>query len=323
VSFTRAELATATRMGALVGSWIGTAGLATYAVLHYASQGLIGGDAHAYWLAGRSSAPYLQAPGHADAFEYSPVFIQGVRPLSHLSFPTFYACWAGAELIAFWWMTKGLAWRWRVPVLLSCVPELCLANVNAFFGIVLVAGVRLPELWAFVALTKITPSAVGLVWMLLRGDFRGVVRGFIAIAVLAGGSYAFEPQLWSEWFQFLRHHAPGSSLDITVRLALSLILVAALARFNLRWLLPVPFILATPVFVFGFSTNQCLAMLPPTLGVWVRQRSESSGKGRGSGKGALAGVTGDGEEVPHPQPLQAKTHQNPTDQDQNAQPREP
>lgn len=272
MSFTRDELRAAGRLGGLIGVWAGALGLAAYAVAHYVGLGWIGVDAHAYWSAGRSAAPYAAAPGHADAFEYSPVFVQAIRPLSHLPFPVFYAGWAAAELAAFWWMTSGLSWRWRVPVLLLCVPELCLANINAFFGLVLVAGFRRPELWAFPALTKITPSGVGLMWMLVRRDVRGLARAVLATGVLAGISYAAQPRLWQDWWDYLHHHAGGSSVDITVRLAVSLAVTAGLALVDLRWPLPAPFILATPV--FGFSTNQCLAMLPPALALARREHRD-------------------------------------------------
>ncbi|HJQ04327.1 MAG TPA: glycosyltransferase family 87 protein [Nocardioides sp.] len=263
MSFSRDELRSAGRLGALIGGWVGATGLAVYAVLHYVDLGMIGGDAHAYWVAGRSSTPYLAPPGHADAFEYSPVFLQLVRPIARLPFPMFYGVWAAAELVAFAWMIRGVAWWWRVPVLLLCVPELCLANINAFLGLVLVLGFRRPEVWAFAALTKITPCGVGLVWMLVRRDPGAIARVIGTVLVLSAISYVAEPDLWRAWFTFLAHHGGGSSLDITVRLVVAAAAAAVLALLDLRWPLPVPFILATPV--FGFSTNQCLAMVPPAL----------------------------------------------------------
>ena len=44
----------------------------------------LGVDAHAYWVAGRSSHPYDQAPGFQDAFLYTPVFAQLMRPVRHV-----------------------------------------------------------------------------------------------------------------------------------------------------------------------------------------------------------------------------------------------
>jgi hypothetical protein len=89
------------------------------------------------------------------------------------------------------------------------------------------------------------------------------LRSLACIAVLSAVSYLFDPRLWHEWFYFLHHNAGGSTVDISVRLALSLGAAAVLARIDLGWPLPAPFIFAAPV--FGFSSNQCLAMLPPAL----------------------------------------------------------
>ena len=63
-------------------AWAAGGVVAVMTVLLYAHHG-IGYDARAYWRAGRVDDPYtLSTPGYADAFLYSPVFAQAMRPLA-------------------------------------------------------------------------------------------------------------------------------------------------------------------------------------------------------------------------------------------------
>ena len=255
--------------------WVLAVIFAETAVRTFVDRDWMGADAHAYWLAGRSTVPYqLAAPGHMDAFEYSPVFLQVVRPFTHLPFTVFAVGWSLVELAIFWWMTNGLAWRWRVPVLLLCVPELALGNINAFLGLVIILGFSRPELWAFPALTKITPMAVGAVWFLVRGEWRALVRMTVATLVLVGISYLFDPGLWADWFRYLTSHSTDTlprggwhlanqRLDVGIRLTVACLVTALLARRDVRWPLPMALIVAVPV--FGYAAGQILAMVPPMI----------------------------------------------------------
>lgn len=263
------------RTSGFMALWILSVFFAVVVVQSFVDRGWMGGDAHAYWLAGRSPTPYeLAAPGHLDAFEYSPVFLQLVRPLTHVPFGVFGVGWSLFEAVIFWWMTRGLAWRWRVPVLLLCVPEIALGNINAFLGLVIVFGLARPELWAFTALTKITPACVGVVWFAVRGEWKAVVRLAVVLVVLAGVSYLFEPSLWSAWFSYLTSHSAeplprgawhlhDPRVDVGVRLAVACIGTALLARRDVRWPLPMAVIVTVPV--FGYSAGQILAMVPPMI----------------------------------------------------------
>lgn len=255
--------------------WVLSAFFAVTVVHSFIDRGWMGGDAHAYWLAGRSPTPYeLAAPGHLDAFEYSPVFLQVVRPFSHVPFVVFAVGWSLIEAAIFWWMTNGLAWRWRVPVLLMCVPELALGNINAFLGLVVVFGFARPELWAFPALTKITPTSIGVVWFVVRGEWKALVRMAVAVAVLVGVSYLIDSALWSDWFRYLTSHShdtlprgawhlKNQRLDVGLRLAVACGFTVFLARRDLRWPLPMALIVAVPV--FGYSAGQILAMIPAMI----------------------------------------------------------
>lgn len=270
------------RTSGFMALWVLSAFFAATVVLSFVDRHWMGADTHAYWLAGRSATPYqLAAPGHLDAFEYSPVFLQVVRPFTHLPFVVFAVGWSVIELGIFWWMTNGLAWRWRVPVLLACIPELALGNINAFLGLVVVFGFARPELWAFPALTKITPTSIGVVWFLVRGEWAAVVRMALATLVLVGISYLIDPGLWSDWFHYLTSHSGDTlprgawhlkdqRLDVGIRLTLACLATAVLARRNLRWPLPLALIVTVPV--FGYSAGQILAMIPPMIRLARDQR---------------------------------------------------
>ncbi|HJQ04328.1 MAG TPA: glycosyltransferase 87 family protein [Nocardioides sp.] len=272
---TREDWCRLARTSGFMALWVLSVFFAVTVVHSFVDRHWMGGDAHAYWLAGRSATPYqLAAPGHLDAFEYSPVFLQLVRPFAHLPFTAFAVGWSLVELVIFWWMTNGLAWRWRVPVLLLCVPELALGNINAFLGLVVVFGFARPELWAFPALTKITPTAIGVVWFLVRGEWSAVVRLAVTVVVVSGASYLVEPSLWSAWFHYLTSHSSDTlprgawhladqRLDVGLRLLVACAATAYLARRDLRWPLPMALIVAVPV--FGYSAGQILAMIPPMI----------------------------------------------------------
>ncbi|WP_460853390.1 glycosyltransferase family 87 protein [Nocardioides montaniterrae] len=269
--------------------WLLTGLFAVTVIASYLHRDWMGANAHAYWLAGRSSSPYqLAAPGEPDAFEYSPVFLQLVRPLTHLPFTVFAVGWSAVEALIFWWMTRGLGWRWRVPVLLMCVPELALGNINAVLGAVVVLGFRRPECWVFPALTKITPAGVGAVWFLARGEWRALVRMAVALVAVVAVSYLLDPGLWRDWFTYLTSHSTdhlprgqwhlaNQRLDIGIRLGIAVVLAAFFARKDVRWPLPLVMVLAVPV--FGWTANQLLAMVPPMVRIWHDQRNASEADG--------------------------------------------
>lgn len=99
-----------------------------------------------------------------------------MHPLALLPWPVFAALWMAAESGALVWLTAPLSWRWRIPVLLVCVPEVMLGNVYGFWALTAVLGLRRPELWTFALLTKITPGAMGLLCFAGRREWRKLAR---------------------------------------------------------------------------------------------------------------------------------------------------
>ena len=143
----------ATRV-ALIYVWVGASALAVHCAVYYLGGSGVGGDAHAYWLAGHAAHPYGAAPGTMDAYLYSPLFLQVIRPLAWLPWPAFIALWMATEAAAFWWLLKPLGLQWGLPCFLLCVPELLLDNINGLLGLVMVLGFRYAGLWAVPLLTK-------------------------------------------------------------------------------------------------------------------------------------------------------------------------
>jgi hypothetical protein len=224
-----------------------------------------GWDSHAYWRAWRGTM-YGAAPMTRDAYLYSPAFAQAIRPMAYLPWPVFAVIWSALLAVVLAWLLAPLRW-WAVPLWLACLPEIISGNVFVLLAVVVVLGLRHRWLWAFAALTKITPC-IGPVWFAVRREWRhlGVSLGVtVAVAAL---SLAVAPHLWVDWVRFLGHqagksgHTLGAEIwpPIAYRLPVAVLLVAWGAKTNRRWVLPVGMVLASPVVWLG--TYTMLAALP-------------------------------------------------------------
>lgn len=214
-------------------------------------------DSRAYW-GSWTAGLYDQPPGHEGAFLYSPAFAQLIWPITKLPEDTFICLFAGATLAVLVLLTRPLAWGWRIPLLVGCSFELATGNINWLLAVVAAYGLRLPGLWVIPALTKITPC-VGPVWFLVRGEWRQLATSLIYIVGVAGTSYLLAPDLWAEWWSFLRDNQGLSSGSLggsllpppIVRVPLALALVTYGARAGRTWVIPASMILASPVFGLG------------------------------------------------------------------------
>jgi hypothetical protein len=232
--------------------------LAVYTGWYVVSNGGVGYDAHAYWLAGRSAHPYQASPGQFDAFLYSPVFALLMRPLAMLPWLWFVTVWIVAESCALWWLVSALRWQWQVLWLLLCIPELCMGNIYGFLGVAAVVGIRWPEAWAFPILTKVTPGGVGILWFAVRGEWKKVARAGTATLVLSAVSFAVTPSMWKEWLAFLLKHGGENGARVPVFLGIAGVLTVVAARTDRAWLLTVAMMIAVPTFT---GKNKDLAML--------------------------------------------------------------
>ncbi|WP_101522974.1 glycosyltransferase family 87 protein [Nocardioides houyundeii] len=263
-------------LGCLLGLWVGSLLAASIPVLAYLPHGGLGYDAHAYWLATRADEPYGAAPGAQDAYLYSPLFLQLITPIGLLPWPAFLTIWMAVEIACLLWLTRPLPLRWRVPVLLLCLPEILFGNIYGLLGVMVCLGFKRPGLWAFAFLTKITIGLVGLVWFAARGEWRAVGWIVACTTVLAGASALAQPQLWVEWLQFLRDNSgSGDEVSRAARLGVALAVVYLRARHDQRWTVSVSMLLAVPHFEFKNKDFAILTAIPRL----VRFRAEEDDRG--------------------------------------------
>jgi hypothetical protein len=222
----------------VIAAWTCGVSIAVLSILRLLIQPEVGFDTHAYWLAGRAAHPYGAMPGARDAFLYSPAFVQLMRPLALLPWVLFAAAWMLAVVLAFFWLTAPLAWRWRIPVLLACLPEVVLGNVYAFLALAAVLGLRRPQFWAIPLLTKVTPGLLGLVWFAARGEWRNLARVLSATTAVIMVSYLLDPELWREWVLFLTAARADDTSFLVARVAIAATAVVVAARVDQAWVLP-------------------------------------------------------------------------------------
>jgi hypothetical protein len=256
-----AGLLRAARAGLLLGLWVTGVAMVAYLVAGGAHLGL---DSHAYWLALRVEHPYGAEPHAVDAFLYSPLFLQVVRPIGLLPWPVFVVVWAVLQAGAVWWLLRPLPWTWSIPLLLLCVPEFVLGNVHALISVSLVLGFSRPGWWALLPLTKVAPAAPVAFWLVARGEWRRLTTFVAWTLALVAVSAVTSPTLWSEWLAFL---AGPRDVDVAmwVRLGLSTIVVLVAARRRWVWGLPLAVALAIPTDGLGVSGIVLMTALPRLL----------------------------------------------------------
>ncbi len=230
---------------------LGVAGVC-YSILIVSVEGF-GYDAQAYWQAIQGEY-YVGAPNTRGAFLYSPAFAQLVWPLAQLSWPMFNAVWMLAASLTFAYLLKPLGWRLSIPLWLACTPEIVSGNVFWIFAIVVAFSLRLPVLWAFVLLTKISPG-IGLIWFSVRREWKNLFLTVIATTLIVGASFTLEPDAWRAWIDFLGVHlgsttgqVGGLSLPPVVRIPAAIVLIVWGAMRSKYWTIPAAMVLATPVF---------------------------------------------------------------------------
>ncbi|HYP45698.1 MAG TPA: glycosyltransferase 87 family protein [Propionibacteriaceae bacterium] len=258
-----ADLRRTGKLGVWLTLWAFGLVTAILSLILFPRLGWVGFDAHAYWLAGRSPHPYGGLPGTRDAYLYSPVFVQLVRPLALMPWPMFLALWMASEAAVFVWLTAVLPLRWRIPVLLVCVPEVLFGNVYGFLAAATVLGCRRPAFWTLPLLTKITPGALGLLWLATQRRWRDVAVALLATGLLVSASFVWEPQLWHEWLQFLRQ-ASGTGVGgwTLLRTLAAGIVVLVSARLGQPWLLAIALWLGAPVLAASSKDLALLCAIP-------------------------------------------------------------
>lgn len=232
----------------------------------YASVGLFGVDAHAYWSAARGPM-YTTGPATLNAYLYSPLFAQLLWPLAQLPAVAFAIVFSLMDAILLLWLLKPLGWRWALPLCLASLPEVWSGNIFILLATAAVLGFRHPAAWTLSALTKVTPT-LGPLWWLVRREWRPLAISFSMMAVVALPSVLLSPTLWWQWVHLLTSNAGESTHPmgapqlppLVYRLPVGVALVLWGAVRGRRWTIPVAMVLATPFLWLGSYT--LLAAIP-------------------------------------------------------------
>jgi hypothetical protein len=237
-------------------------------------------DAYAYWST-RDGVFYDAATtGRIGAYLYSPAFAQLLAPLVWLPLAAFTALWTALNGATLWFLLR----RWALPSLLF-VPiafEVVSGNVHLLYAAAIVIGFRWPAAWALMFLTKVTPG-VGVVWFLVRREWRSLAIAIGVTAAIAAVSYALDPGQWGRWIELLRSEVAGSAggtletvgwylpIALLPRLGLAVVVVAVAGLTDRRWVLPIGVVLAMPVVWIN-----SLAVLAACVPLWQQQRERDA-----------------------------------------------
>jgi len=246
---------------ALAVSWLG---IVYFAEPWGASLAPSGMDARCYWVPTLSD-PYLHSNWTDQiAYPYSPAFLQLLEPIRLLPWQAFMAIWAAILMAAMTYITGprlillGLAFFGLM--------EIWGGNIELLVALAIVVGFRWPAAWSFVLLTKITPG-VGLLWFVVRREWRSLAIAAAATAAVMAASYLLMPEAWRRWPQVLADNAGKNGtwaavpIPFLVRLPFAIVLVVWGARVNHRWTVPVSAMLALPALWYG-GLSIMLATLP-------------------------------------------------------------
>jgi hypothetical protein len=212
-------------------------------------------DAHAYWLAPFGADPYsIASVGTPNAYLYSPIFLQLLYPLRLVSWQGFVAVWAFFPLAALAYLTGP---RLFLLGLALTFLEVAGGNIELLIGVAIVMGFRWPAAWSFVLLTQVTPG-IGLLWFVVRREWRSLVIALAATAAVVAVSFAIQPEAWIRWPQVLTSNTGATKgtwaavpIPFLFRLPFALVLVVWGARTNRRWTVPIAAMLALPALWYG------------------------------------------------------------------------
>jgi hypothetical protein len=199
------------------------------------------------------------------AYPYSPAFAQLVYPLNLLPWPMFVAAWTVLLLAAVFFLTGP---RLMLLGLVLGAMEIAGGNISLLLTVAIVAGFRYPWTWAFAILTKITPG-IGLLWFVLRREWRQLGIALGATAVIVAVSYLLMPGAWADWIALLAANSGKGGtwaavpIPLVIRLPVGVLLLIWGAPRNQRWVVPIAAMLALPALWYG-SLSMVLGVIPLT-----------------------------------------------------------
>jgi hypothetical protein len=206
-------------------------------------------DARAYWLADWAHPYARSGEGELNAYLYSPAFLQLIAPLRALPYEWFRAAWVVLTAVTLMAITRHwLLIAMLIPITLI---ELEVGNIHFLLAAAVYVGIRHPAAWAFVLLTKVTPG-IGLVWFLVRREWRSLAIALGATAIITAVSFVMVPGHWVDWVESLVGNAqqqwpyPLFPVPLAIRLVAATALIAWGARTDRAWTLLVGTTLAIP-----------------------------------------------------------------------------
>jgi hypothetical protein len=233
-------------------------------------------DAYAYWTTRDGNFYDAATTGRIGSYLYSPAFAQLLAPLVWLPIAVFTALWTALNAATLWLLLR----RWALPSLLflPIALEVISGNVHLLVAAAIVVGFRWPAAWALMFLTKVTPG-VGVLWFLVRREWRSLAIALVATAAIAAVSYGLDATQWARWIDILRADASGAGeaafttvgwylpIGLAPRLALAIVVVVVAAWTDRRWLVPFAVVLAMPVVWLN-----SLAVLAACVPLWRAER---------------------------------------------------
>lgn len=218
----------------------------------------VGFDAFAYWSVSLDD-PYATRIGGLGSFLYTPAIARLFAPATNLDWPTFLWLWLAALLATAIWLGGRKRWLW-VLALPPVALELYHGNIHLLMAAAIALGFRFPAAWAFVLLAKVTPG-IGLLWFLVRREWRNLAIALGATAVIVAISLAIDFRLWVDWLdrQVLGSlqtapSQPHIDVPLLLRLPAAAVVVAWGARTDRKWTVPLGAAIAMPVlWIAAFS----------------------------------------------------------------------
>jgi len=219
-------------------------------------------DVHYYWAADPANLyPHPEAGEH-NGYNYSPAFEFVAGWWRGIPFEAYAAIWRAVLLT----ILVYLAGPFTLLALLT-VPvasEINAANIQIPLALAVVLGFRWPATWAFVLLTKLTPG-VGLLWFVLRREWRHLAVALAVTAAIAAVSFVLMPAAWSGYLALLTGSpAPSVApyyLPFWTRLPFALAFIVAGAVTRRRWPVVVGATIALPVYYIT-SSAMFVGVLP-------------------------------------------------------------
>ena len=219
-------------------------------------------DVRYYWAADPHNLYPHPELGEHNGYNYSPAFEFVVGWWRWVPFEVFVAIWR-AILLA---IVVYLAGPFTVFVLLTIpvASEINAGNIQLMLALAVVLGFRWSATWAFVLLTKLTPG-IGLLWFVLRRQWRHLAFAFGATLAIAGVSFVLMPDQWFNYARLLTG-APAPSvapyyLPFWTRLPVAVALVLLGAWRNWKWPVVVAATVALPVY-YIISSSMLVGVLP-------------------------------------------------------------